>query len=201
MLVIIVDREVNAMHRIMALLLAVLVPAVFLSARELEGVKLPDTVTVGQSVLTLNGMGVRIKKVAFIKVKVYVAGLYLPAASTDASRILATDEPRQLVMHFVHSEVAREKLVDAWIEGFGKNAGDKMKLLASRRDKFNSFWTDMRAGDLAVLTYVPGVGTRVEIKGAVAGVIEGKEFAEALFSIWLGSSPPNEELKKGLLGL
>jgi hypothetical protein len=32
------------------------------------------------------------------------------------------------------------------------------------------------------------------------GVIPGDDFAETFFSIWLGASPPNGELKAGLLG-
>ena len=32
------------------------------------------------------------------------------------------------------------------------------------------------------------------------GVFEGKGFADAVFSIWLGAKPPSEDLKKGMLG-
>jgi hypothetical protein len=41
----------------------------------------------------------------------------------------------------------------------------------------------------------------VEIKGKEMGVIEGKEFAQALFAIWLGPEPPTAALKKGMLGM
>jgi hypothetical protein len=30
--------------------------------------------------------------------------------------------------------------------------------------------------------------------------IEGKDFSDALFLVWLGAKPPTEDLKKGLLG-
>jgi Chalcone isomerase-like len=32
------------------------------------------------------------------------------------------------------------------------------------------------------------------------GVFEGKDYADAVFSIWLGSKPPPDDLKKGMLG-
>lgn len=181
------------------LLLAIAL-GVFLQAKQLEGVSLPDQVTVGQAALTLNGMGVRIKKVAFIKVKVYVAGLYLPKPASDPAQILAADEPKQLVMQFLYKEVEKEKLTEAWTEGFQKNSGAQMAALKDRLERFNALWTDMRTGDKALLTYIPGTGTKVEIKGKEAGVIEGKDFAQALFAVWLGQNPPNEELKAGLLG-
>jgi len=169
-------------------------------ARDLEGVSLPNRSTVGEKELVLNGMGVRVKKVAFIGIKVYVAGLYLPAKQSDPVKILATDEPRQLVMHFLYREVGKDKLVEGWTEGFQKNSPDKVASLKADIDRFNALWTDMKTGDRAVLTYQPGVGTKVEIKGMEAGTFAGREFADALFAIWLGPQPPNADLKTGLLG-
>jgi hypothetical protein len=193
-------REEATMKKIGIVVLAALLVGVFLVAKELEGVTLPDQATVGSSTLALNGMGVRIKKVAFISVKVYVAGLYLPQKSTDPGKILSADEPKQLVMHFLYKNVEKAKLLEGWNDGFKNNSGASLDALKARIEKFNGFWTDMKTGDKAVLTYIPGTGTKVEIKGKEMGVIEGKDFAEALFAIWLGPKPPNEELKKGLLG-
>jgi hypothetical protein len=55
-------------------------------------------------------------------------------------------------------------------------------------------------GDQIVLTYVPGKGTSVSAKGQAKGVIEGKDFSDALLSVWLGGNPVQEDLKKALLG-
>jgi len=188
------------MKRIGILLLAAALLGVFAYAKELEGVTMPDQVTVGQSTLTLNGMGVRIKKVAFISVKVYVAGLYLAKKNSDTSQILAADEPRRLVMHFLYKSVEQAKLLEGWNDGFKNNAGADLQALQERISTFDGYWGDMKSGDEAVLTYVPGTGTEVVIKGKTMGIIKGKDFADALFSIWLGPKPPNEEIKSGLLG-
>lgn len=173
------------------------VPAV---AGQLEGVNMPDTATVGSATLVLNGLGLRAKKVAFIKIKVYVAGLYLPAKTTDADAIVRTDEPRQLVMEFLYKEVSHDKLVEGWNEGFNANSPDAVNEIKDRIDTFMSMWPTMRAGDRAVLTYVPGAGTTVEIRGEKKGTIPGADFASAMFNIWLGANPPTAELKDGLLG-
>ncbi len=185
---------------VIAVLVVTLLLGTVLLAGELAGVTMPDQVTVGQHTLTLNGMGLRTKKVLFIGVKVYVAGLYLPQKTSNPAAIITSDEPKQIVMHFLYKDVSKKKLVDAWNEGFKANAPASIDALKSRLGTFNGYWSDMKTGDVAVLTYVPGQGTKVEIKGKDMGTIEGLDFAEALFSVWLGPQPPNVELKEGLLG-
>ncbi|NWG01198.1 MAG: chalcone isomerase family protein [Thermoanaerobaculaceae bacterium] len=169
-----------------------------LVAGTLEGVTLPDTVSVNGVTLHLNGMGVRIKSV--FKVNVYVAGLYLATPSKNPAAILAANEPRQLVMHFLYKEVEAAKLVEAWREGFANNSAAALPALKARLDKFCALWPAMKSGETATLTYIPGQGTKVTIKGKDVGIIEGKDFADAIFAVWLGPKPPNPELKQGLLG-
>jgi hypothetical protein len=59
---------------------------------------------------------------------------------------------------------------------------------------------DVVKGDEILLTYVPGRGTVVTAKGVEKGIIEGKDFADALFAVWLGPNPAQEDLKRALLG-
>jgi hypothetical protein len=61
-------------------------------------------------------------------------------------------------------------------------------------------FADVTEGDPILMTYVPGKGVTVSIKGAEKGTVEGKDFADALFSVWLGPNPVQEDLKKALLG-
>jgi hypothetical protein len=174
------------------LALALALPA---AAMEVAGVSLPDTVTVGGATLKLNGMGVRKK----LWIKVYVGGLYLAAASHDTATILAADTPRRMVMHFLYHEVSQAKLTDAWREGFENNSAASLPALQARLDTFCSWWPAMKSGEEAVLTYVPGTGTRLEIDGKELGTIPGKDFADALFLVWLGDKPADGGLKEGLL--
>jgi hypothetical protein len=59
---------------------------------------------------------------------------------------------------------------------------------------------DVEKGDQILMTYVPGKGTVVSAKGTEKGVVEGKDFSDALFSVWLGANPVQTDLKKALLG-
>ena len=64
----------------------------------------------------------------------------------------------------------------------------------------NALFPNVSEGDEIVMSYVPGKGTVVTAKGAEKGTIEGKDSADALFAVWLGPNPVQEDLKKALLG-
>lgn len=177
-----------------ALLLAL--AAVPGAAKELSGVAMPDTLSVPGHTLKLNGMGLR-KKAVF---KVYVGGLYLAAPSKDAAAILAADAPKALRMRFLRS-VEKEKLVETYREGFTANSPQKAAAQKAGIDRLLATVTDVKDGSITTYTYVPGTGTVVNVDGKDVAAIEGKDFAEVLFSLWLGPKPPSEDLRKGLLGL
>jgi hypothetical protein len=176
-----------------ALFLVLVAP---LAAMELAGVSLPETIMVSGTALKLNGMGVRKK----LFIKVYVGGLYVVTPGHDPAAIISADEPKQMLMHFLYSKVEKERLTEAWREGFANNSATSLPALKARLDTFCAFWPDMASGQRAVITYVPGTGTRLEINGKEAGVIPGKDFAEAMFAVWLGAKPADSGLKAGMLG-
>lgn len=165
------------------------------SARELSGVTMPDSVTVGEKTLKLNGMGVR-KKAIF---KVYVAGLYLEAPSKDAAAILAADAPRSIRMQYTRN-VEKDKITEAFKEGFQNNAPELAAKQKAAIDKMIAAVPDLKDGETMAFTYLPGKGTMLNHGGKDLFSAEGKDFADAVFSLWLGPKPPSEDLKKGLLG-
>ena len=167
------------------------------SAGDLAGVSLPDQVQVGSRTLALNGMGLR--EATFLKVDVYVAGLYLETKSSDADGILRSEQAKRLVMKFVRA-VGRKDVVKAWDESFRESAGAALSALKDRVATFDSYMSDVPSGAVMSFTYLPGSGITVEVQGVTKGVIAGADFSRALFSIWLGLSPPNPGLKDGLLG-
>lgn len=163
---------------------------------ELAGVTLPDTAKVGDATLQLNGLGLR-KKAVF---KVYVGALYLAQKSSDPAAILAADTPKRMVMHFLR-DVDAEAISGAWREGIEANSPAALPAVKDRLDQFCGWWLPMATGKQAVMTYVPGKGTDLAIDGKELGVVPGKDFADALFGVWLGSAPPSADLKKGVLGI
>lgn len=165
-----------------------------LLARDVSGVNVPETVTVEGKALKLNGAGLR-KKAMF---KVYVAALYVETPSKDASAITTTDQIRSMHMHFLRS-VKGEAVTEAIAEGFEHNSKAQMPALQDRLAKLGAMIPNVAEGDVLTMTYVPGKGTVVSVKGVEKGTIEGKDFADALFTVWLGGNPVQENLKAELL--
>ncbi len=183
------------MRRLLVLLgLAFLVhPA---TAGTLAGVTLPEAITVEGKSLVLNGMGIR--KATILNVKVYVAGLYVENKSRSADEIMSTGQVRRLDMVLLRG-VERDDIVDVWRKGL-KNNGADMAKLKLRFDVFASWMSDLKQRDTLTFLYVPGRGVTVILKGTVKGTIGGADFATALFSIWFGREPADEDLKESLLG-
>ncbi|MBU8897606.1 hypothetical protein DRW03_23310 [Corallococcus sp. H22C18031201] len=172
--------------------LTLAVPAL---AKEVAGVSFPDTVQVDGKALKFNGAGLR-KKMIF---KVYTAGLYLETPSQDAAQVISSDQVKRVRMTMLR-DLEKKTIVDAITDGFKKNAGAGFPALKARLDTFASAIPDLKKGDELILTYTPGRGTRVTSKSGQEIDVEGKDFADALFSVWLGKEPVDSSLKEGMLG-
>jgi len=166
-------------------------------AKECQGVNFPDQVQVDGSTLTLNGLGLRLA--TMLKVKVYVAALYVAKTSSDPNTILGAGTPSQLVLHFVR-DVGAGDMRKAWDEGFEKTAKDQLPAFKDRIATLNGWMADMKSGQRMTFTFKPGAGVQIDVNGAAKGTIKGDDFAKAFLSIWLGPEPPNAEIKSGLLG-
>jgi hypothetical protein len=163
-------------------------------AGELAGAKLPETLKAGDKTLQLNGLGLRKKAI----IKVYVGGLYLESPSKDAAAILAYDQSKAITLFFLR-DLTKAQLVEAFQESFEENTADKAGQKAAF-DKMLALIPDVKEGQTLTFTYLPGKGTTLQVGNKELGFFEGKGFADAVFSIWLGPKPPSEDLKQGLLG-
>jgi hypothetical protein len=178
--------------------LALLLAAASAQAREQYGVRMPDSVTVQGRQLKLNGMGLRKKKMIF-SVNVYVAGLYAEAPSKNALELVSSDQGKRMTLYMLR-DLDKGKITDALREGFEKNSKAQLPVLKGRLDRLSAMIPDAKKGSTIVITYVPGTGTVLAGAGE-REVIEGKDFADALFSVWLGRNAADDELKAGLLGV
>jgi hypothetical protein len=165
-------------------------------AVQVKGVEVPATVVSDGHTLTLQGAGVR-KKFMF---SVYVGALYLTTAASDAAKAIAADEPKRISLRFLR-DVSVDAMRDAYEDGFFKNSQEKLDRLRPRIDRLVSFHDrELKEGQTLSYTYLPSTGTRVELDGVEKGAIEGRDFMEALFAIWLGEIPPSFDLKRAMLG-
>lgn len=174
---------------------ALVVASGVLFALEVAGVKVPDTVSVDGKALKLNGAGIR-KKAFF---KVYVAALYVETPSKDAATLVSSSQIKSMRLHMLR-DVAGPKISGAIVEGFENNSKAAMPQLKGRLDQLAKMIPDVKQGEEIDLTWLPEKGTQVTVRGTNTGTIEGRDFADALFSVWLGPNPVQEDLKLALTG-
>jgi hypothetical protein len=175
---------------------ALTLSAVSAGAVTVAGVNIADHATVNNQNLVLNGAGIRKK----LFIKVYTGALYLPSKQTNAAAILAADTPRRMVMHFVF-DVGKEKIAEAWGEGLEDNTPNASPEVKTAFKTLSSWMEDIKDGKEIVLTYVPGIGTTVEVNGKNKGTLGGKAVADAILNTWVGPKPgPGDDFKKAILG-
>ena len=168
-------------------------------ALDVAGVTVPDTVVTDTSEheLVLNGAGIRKK----FFIKIYIGALYLPSKSNAVESILNMEGAKRVTMHFLHSKVSVEKIVEGWNSGFSGNLSpQELETLQDRLNQFNGLFRTVHKGDLIRLDFIPDQGTHVWINQENRGTIQGDDFYRALLNVWLGSKPADSGLKEAMLG-
>jgi hypothetical protein len=140
-------------------------------------------------------MGVRREIAVF---KAYVIALYLKKPTTDARIAIQTDETKRVVITMLR-DVGRQVFAEAIESAMMRNSASSMPTLRARLDLLEQAVPDLSKGDVLDLTWEPGAGTLVRGQGKSI-TIPGKDFADALFSVWLGPKPVEDALKRALLG-
>ena len=178
------------------LVLALAVPAHSDVAEPRTGVLFPEKI--GET--SLLGVGLRTKTI--LKVKVYAVGLYVSDAALagplkgktgpDLYRELVWgDFPKEVHMRLVR-DVSASQMQEAIRDALEK--ADK-----ARTDQFVSYFTDIKTGESYVLRWTPGGTLETIAKGKPMPPIADKNFAGAVFGIWLGDEPVQEDIKQDLV--
>lgn len=158
---------------------------------------LPNQMTIEGTDLVLNGAGMR-EKVVF---DLYAGGLYLQSKSSNASSIINADETMVIKLDIVSGLVSSKKMANAVDDGFEASTDDNIGPLADRIEKFKSFFSEkIVKTNVFDIAYIKGEGSVVYKNGTKVGVVEGLDFKKALFGIWLGEDPADDDLKEGMLG-
>ncbi len=160
----------------------------------------PDRFTGNGTTLVKNGEGMRTATI--FNVKVYQAALYLPEKTDDATKVLASKEPKRLEMKFLR-DVAVADMRKAWDENFRENCTQDCEKGLVELEKIKGWMQDAKSGDVLALDFRAD-GVKFSVNGEKRGETtekpaEGK-FSGQLLAIWLGKHPPNGALKDGLLG-
>jgi Chalcone isomerase-like len=153
----------------------------------------------------LLGVGVRTR--TMLNVKVYAIGLYVDGPSY--TRLVASkggnvkpspelykelvwgDFGKRLQLKFAR-DLSASQIQGAFREAL-PSAGKP------RVDQFVGYFGDLARGQDAVIRWAPGGTLETTVAGAAKPPIADKEFAAAVFSIWLGEKPIQEDVKSALV--
>lgn len=183
------------MKKLILSLLMLLIAATAGMAAEVAGVKLDDAVTVNGQSLKLNGSGIRKK----LFIKVYIGSLYSAKKLGSAAEVLSDGGDKLIRMNFLHSKVDKEKIIEAYQEGFANNSPDVAG--SAEAKKFISFFSnDFVRGDVVDLTISGSGNVSASHNGRQLGSITSPKLARAVLAIYFGAKPADESLKSGMLG-
>ena len=168
----------------------------------LKGVDIPEVLPADESrpALKLNGASMR---VMYLLVDAYIGELYLENPSSDPEQIFADDGYKRMVFHVMTRRVSGRRIASVMNEALELNvSAAELKGYEEQLNMLTElFQGRLKRGEQGVAEYIPGVGTRIIMKGENRGIIPGKDFYNALLTVWIGENPVSREFKEGILGL
>ena len=182
--------------RVIGALLAAGLAAAPAAAAQLEGIRLPDVRDVAGTRLVLNGIALRTYSI--LRIRIYVAGLYLEHRSSNAEAILDAPDTKLLEFHFLR-DIQPEAEQKAWRRGFAQNCTAPCRLDPQEVARFLAALPTVRAGDVSDFLFTRQ-GLVVTFNGQPRGTITDQIFAHAVLASFLGPAPPTPRVKRELLG-
>ena len=165
-----------------------------------EGARYDSNIVLGGQPLLLNGVGVR-KRVVF---DIYVGGLYVSKKAARSEDLVSQPGPKRVALRFLR-DVEGELFVNSLHAGLKANHSEAE--LARWQKQLETLTTTIktialaRRGDTVYFDFTPQDGTRVSVNGVTRGpLIPGDDFYAAVLRVWLGETPADAGLKKGMLG-
>ena len=165
-----------------------------------EGARYDGSIVLGGQSLLLNGVGVR-KRFVF---DIYVGGLYVANKAARTEELVNQAGPKRVALRFLR-DVEGELFVNSLHVGLKANHTDtELDRWKAQVDTLTTTIKTIalaRRGDTVYFDYTPQEGTRVSVNGVTRGpLIPGNDFYAAVLRVWLGETPADAGLKKGMLG-
>lgn len=152
-------------------------------------------------------LGVGLRTRTMLNVKVYAIALYVDGptytrlVSSKGGNVRPTPELyKELVWGDFGKRVELKFLRDlsaSQIQGAFREALPPAQ--KARADQFASYFPDLAKGQDAVIRWAPGGTLEITVAGVAKPPIADKEFAAAVFSIWLGEKPIQDDIKSALV--
>jgi hypothetical protein len=137
------------------------------------------------------GDGVRVKKIAFVSVKVYAIGhdtKKLPDTKSKQAMI-DLDADKRLTLRMLR-DVDAEKMRNALRDAYGMNGYSDAGKIGSFLGVFTH---DIKEGATVGITYDPNSkSTTIRVAGDGSATVQGVDFMKATWSVWFGKIDQSE---------
>jgi hypothetical protein len=178
--------------------------AFYVEAKVVGDVKISDSITFHDKTLKTQGAGVRSK----FFIDLYVASFFSEEiinrnslSSTDSYRVVNSQSLKAIRLNIVSDLISSEKMLDSIKTGFKLATGNDSKAIAVHITEFTSvFEQPIEKNDQFTFISEPGVGVHILKNNQRLASINNEAFRQALLSIWLGTSPIDDDLKRDMLG-
>lgn len=131
----------------------------------------------------------------YMGMKLYEAELYASEQAHTPQDVLRS--PKRLVIRYFR-DIPKKALIQAAERNLANRSLLDDPGLRQRVDRLHGAYTDLKKGDEYVLAD-DGSKTTLYYRGRPQIEIEGRDFAEAYFGIWLSGDPISQKLRKKLL--
>jgi len=157
----------------------------------------PATTGVASKSLTLNGAA--LCEWGFLGFNLYRGALYVERTSQDPQELMKVDQNMLVYLHFVRS-LSRSQLQDAFRASVRYQMGEDSSQDANLTTLLN-WMVDVEKGDAMAFVVDDSQFLQGFVNGKPMGEIADSNFGKLFIQLYLGSKPPTEALKKGMLGL
>lgn len=130
----------------------------------------------------------------------YEAALFTEPGS-DAQDVLQANAAFHLQFRYLR-KIDKEIILKSADKMLDRNLSpEELSSIEERVNTINEAYTSVRDGDTSSLTYKPDIGTTLSINGKPVLTVEGRDFAQLYFRIWLGDQSISRNLTENLLNL
>ena len=132
--------------------------------------------------------------------KLYDAVLYTDAEQTTNINKILNGENALLLQFDYLRKIKKSIILESSEKLLVENMSPvELASIKDRVDRLNAVYRTVNKGDSLALSYIPDKGTTLWINGEPMITIEGKDFPQLYYRIWLGEKPASTEMRNALL--
>lgn len=134
---------------------------------------------------------------SIFKIDIQYIGLHVFKKYKNANEIIQDDLNKVLKVEYLR-ELSKATLKKAWGVSYEAVLGENNQKFKDQIEKIKSFTRNVDEGDIVYVVFSKS-GLKYYLNEKMLGEIKDPEFAKVTLSIWIGESPVDKDMRKGIL--